>query len=47
MSLTPHQVLKKYWGYDDFRPRQLDIITSVLSGNDTLGLLPTDRKSVV
>ena len=41
MSLTPHQVLKKYWGYDDFRPRQLDIITSVLSGNDTLGLLPT------
>lgn len=36
-----HEVLKKYWGYDDFRPLQLDIIQSVGSGNDTLGLMPT------
>lgn len=36
-----HGTLKKYWGYDSFRPLQEDIINSVLSGNDTLGLLPT------
>ncbi|MCM1224644.1 MAG: RecQ family ATP-dependent DNA helicase, partial [Lachnospiraceae bacterium] len=34
-------VLKRYWGYDQFRPLQLDIIESVLQGRDTLGLLPT------
>lgn len=40
-SLTPHSVLKKYWGYDSFRELQLPIIESVLRGEDTLGLLPT------
>ena len=39
--MTPHQVLREYWGYDDFRPRQLDIITDVLAGRDVLGLMPT------
>lgn len=34
-------VLKKYWGYDAFRPLQQDIIESVLDGRDTLGLMPT------
>lgn len=34
-------ILKKYWGYDDFRPLQLDIIESVCSGHDTFALLPT------
>ena len=34
-------ILKKYWGFDSFRPLQEDIILSVLSGNDTLGLMPT------
>jgi len=35
------EVLKRYWGYDGFRPLQDDIIRSVLNGNDTLALLPT------
>lgn len=36
-----HAILKRYWGYDLFRPKQEDIILSVLNGNDTLALLPT------
>lgn len=40
---TPEEILRKYWGYDSFREKQLDIINSVLAGNDTLGLLPTGR----
>ena len=34
-------VLKKYWGYDNFRGIQRDIIESIGSGKDTLGLMPT------
>ncbi|MDE7403435.1 MAG: RecQ family ATP-dependent DNA helicase [Muribaculaceae bacterium] len=39
--MTPEQTLKRYWGYDGFRPLQRDIVTSVLEGRDTLGLMPT------
>ena len=34
-------ILKKYWGYDDFRGIQREIIESIGSGCDTLGLMPT------
>lgn len=37
----PKDILKQYWGYDSFRPPQEDIINAVLSGNDTIALLPT------
>lgn len=36
-----HRLLEKYWGYKQFRELQEDIITSVLEGRDTLGLMPT------
>jgi ATP-dependent DNA helicase RecQ len=35
------EILKRYWGYGGFRPLQEEIIRSVLSGQDTLALLPT------
>ena len=38
---TPQQILKKYWGYSDFRQPQKEIIDSVLSKNDTFAILPT------
>ena len=39
--MSIHEILKKYWGYDQFRELQQDIIESVMMGNDTLALLPT------
>ncbi|PZF71155.1 RecQ family ATP-dependent DNA helicase [Taibaiella soli] len=38
---TAQSILKKYWGYDHFRPMQAEIIESVLNRQDTLALLPT------
>ena len=34
-------ILQKYWGYPDFRGIQRNIIESIASGRDTLGLMPT------
>lgn len=34
-------ILKKYWGFDTFRPLQEEVIASVLNGEDTLALMPT------
>ena len=35
------ELLRKYWGYDGFRGIQREIIDSICSGRDTLGLMPT------
>lgn len=39
--MTPSDILKKYWGYDSFRPGQEEIISSVSEGHDVLAILPT------
>lgn len=39
--MTYREILKKYWGYDDFRGIQREIIESIGDGRDTLGLMPT------
>ncbi len=41
MEKLIHEILQEYWGYTHFRPMQQEIITSLLHGHDTLGLMPT------
>ena len=39
--MTPHEVLKEYWGYDSFRPKQEEIVNAALEERDVLAILPT------
>ena len=41
MSTKPVDILKEYWGYDAFRPKQEVIVNSALDGRDVLAILPT------
>lgn len=38
---TPEEILKAYWGYDSFRPKQKEIVNTALQGRDILAILPT------
>ncbi|NNL02179.1 MAG: RecQ family ATP-dependent DNA helicase [Eudoraea sp.] len=38
---NPQEILRKYWGYENFKASQKPIIDAVLSGKDVLALLPT------
>lgn len=39
--MTREQILKKYFGYDEFRPMQGEVIDEILSGKDVLAIMPT------
>ena len=41
MIKSPKEILKKYWGFSDFRKPQEEIINSVLAQKDVIALLPT------
>ncbi|MBQ6343804.1 MAG: DNA helicase RecQ [Anaerolineaceae bacterium] len=39
--MTPQEILKETFGYDNFRPGQEKLINAVLSGRDAMGIMPT------
>lgn len=39
--MTAQDILKQYFGYDSFRPGQDELVRAILSGRDTLGIMPT------
>ncbi len=39
--MGPRDVLKKYFGYDAFRPVQEEVISAIVSGQDVLAIMPT------
>lgn len=38
---NPYNILERYWGFTEFRPKQLEIIEAVTNGLDSMALLPT------
>ena len=39
--MTQYEILKQYFGYDQFRDGQELLINSILEGRDVLGIMPT------
>jgi len=39
--MDKHQILKQYFGYDTYREGQEQLIDSILTGRDALGIMPT------
>lgn len=39
--MTPLEALKRYFGYDSFRPGQEEIVSALLAGRDALAIMPT------
>lgn len=40
-NMTPSEILKKYFGYDEFRKGQAELIDALIRGKDVLGIMPT------
>ena len=40
-TATPHTILRDVFGYEDFRPGQLEVIEAVIEGRDCIALMPT------
>ena len=43
--MTPREALKRYFGYDSFRPGQEEIVSALLAGRDALAIMPTGAAS--
>ncbi|MCM4157447.1 ATP-dependent DNA helicase RecQ [Gramella sp. AN32] len=41
MNKEALEILNKYWGFNNFRPQQEEVIQSILEGKDSLTLFPT------
>ncbi|MDR1061141.1 MAG: RecQ family ATP-dependent DNA helicase, partial [Clostridiales bacterium] len=41
MALQAAAILKRYFGYDEFREGQAELIDSIVGGRDALGVMPT------
>ena len=39
--MEAREVLKKYFGYDSFKPGQEEVVEAILAGRDVLGIMPT------
>ena len=39
--MGPSDLLKRYFGYDSFRPRQQEVIEAILQGKDVMAIMPT------
>lgn len=40
-GVTPIEILRRYWGFDSFRPMQEEVINAALEGKDVLAIMPT------
>jgi ATP-dependent DNA helicase RecQ len=40
-QLAPREALRRYWGFDDFRPLQAEAVAAAMAGRDSLIVLPT------
>lgn len=40
-NMTPSEILKQYFGYDEFRKGQAELIDALIRGKDVLGIMPT------
>ena len=41
VTMNPNRILKEYFGYEDFKKGQYELIEGILKGQDVLGIMPT------